>query len=113
MKSFAKEEWLLNVIVYIIAGVSTAGVIAMWFASAGQILRARRDTVCSAESQYTACLNGRQAVSVLMRSQDIYNQSVTIYNATLKLPRYRIPGFFMGYKAIKEKPLSSNKDKIN
>ncbi|MGI6125310.1 MAG: hypothetical protein ACOYIG_14265 [Acetivibrionales bacterium] len=69
------------------------------------------DTVNSAENQLAACRknhmltrdsSGEQAAkSILSRSQDIYHQSVLLYNKTLQKPWNRIPGFLMGFRQIK------------
>ncbi|MDD3271846.1 MAG: hypothetical protein PHR04_07110 [Syntrophomonadaceae bacterium] len=95
-----------------IAAISTAAFIALWFWVVHRELRAKKDTVKSARSQLAACRRNyvqardgpdeEDAKSILSRSLDIYRQSVTLYNQTLQKPWNRIPGFLMGYRKIKE-----------
>lgn len=95
-----------------IAIISTAAFLALWFQGVKRELRGKKDTVNSAESQLAACrkkhLQARtgpeeqDAKSILSRSLDIYHQSVILYNLTLQKPQNRIPAFLMGFRPIKE-----------
>jgi len=74
-------------------------------------LRSKINTVKIAENQLAACrkkhmMSGsssdeQAARSILSRSMDIYNQSVTLYNQALNRPWNRIPGYLMGFRSIK------------
>lgn len=95
-----------------IAIISTAAFIVLWFWVVHRELRARTHTVNSAIIQLAACRKlhmqardgpeEQDARSILSRSLDIYHQSVMLYNQTLLKPWNRIPGFLMGFRQIKE-----------
>lgn len=98
-------------IAFVIASISTAAFLALWFWVVHRELRFRKDTVKSAESQLAACRKkhmqarddpeGTDTQCILARSRDIYRQSVTLYNQTLQKPQNRIPGFLMGFRPMK------------
>jgi hypothetical protein len=105
------ENWsLTTMIAYVAAGISTTAFLALWFWVVRQELTTKKDTVKSARSQLTACRkkylqarNGPEEIDaqgILTRSRDIYQQSVTLYNQTLRKPWNRIPGFLMGFREI-------------
>ncbi|WP_352401147.1 hypothetical protein [Anaerotignum sp.] len=66
----------------------------------------------SAQSQLSACrrkhlqtIDGcdeQNIKFILTRSQDIYRQSVLLYNQALHQPQNLIPGFLMGFQSMKE-----------
>jgi len=92
----------------VIALISTAAFLVLWFWVVHRELRARTDTVNSARSQLAACRKKhmqarggpeeQDAKSILSRSLDIYRQSVMLFNQTLLKPWNRIPGFLLGFR---------------
>ncbi|MEL1135685.1 hypothetical protein AAC978_10925 [Desulfitobacterium sp. THU1] len=104
---------MTTIIIYLVAGISTTAFVILWFWVARQELLAKQSTVQSAGSQLIVChkkylqsedgLEEINAKNILLRSQDIYIQSVKLYNQTLKKPWNRIPGIFMGFCMLDEK----------
>ena len=102
---------LVTIIACVVAFISTISFLMLWFLTVYRELRSKKDTVNSAENQLAACRKNHMlssgssdeqaAKSILARSLDIYNQSVTLYNQTLNGPWNRIPGFLMGFRQIK------------
>ena len=103
---------LTTIITCVVAVISTASFLVLWFCMVHRELRSKIDTLNSAQSQLAGCRknhvqtmgsSGEQdAKSILIRSQDIYRQSVMLYNRTLHKPRNRIPALLMGFRQIKE-----------
>ncbi|MEG0215726.1 MAG: hypothetical protein RR590_02780 [Hungatella sp.] len=99
-------------IAYVIAAISIAAFVTLWFRIVYQELRTKGNMVNSAKMQLTAChkyymqaetdQEKQDAKFVLLRSEDIYRQSIVLYNQMLKKPQNRIPGFLMGFLQIKE-----------
>ena len=99
-------------IAWVIAIISTAAFLVLWFWVVHRELRAKTDTVNSAASQLSACRKNhlqtrdgpeeQDAKSILSRSLDIYRQTVMLYNQTLMKPWNRIPGLLMGFRQINE-----------
>lgn len=91
----------------------------LWFWVVREKLLAKQSTVQSAASQLIVCrkkylqakdeLDELDAQSILLRSQDIYIQSVRLYNQTLRKPWNRIPGFCMGFFGMSDKESSQKK----
>ncbi len=102
---------MVTIIACVFAFISTVSFLALWFLTVYRELRIKADTVKSAENQLAACRKNHMmsggssdeqtSKSILSRSMDIYNQSVTLYNQALNKPWNRIPGFFMGFRQIK------------
>jgi len=96
----------------VIAIISTASFLTLWFLMVHRELQAKIDTVNSAKTQLSSCSKNymltrdsseaQDAKSILTRSLDIYLQSVLLYNQALLKPQNRIPGFFMGFRQINE-----------
>ncbi|MDD4239023.1 MAG: hypothetical protein PHT62_10790 [Desulfotomaculaceae bacterium] len=96
----------------VIAIISTAAFIVLWFWVVHRELRSKTDTVNSAVSQLAACRKNhlqtrdgpeeQDAKSIFSRSLDIYRQSVMLYNQALLKPWNLIPGFLLGFRQIKE-----------
>jgi len=96
----------------LIALVSLAALIRLWFRTADQAMREKLDIVQSAQSQLNAYREAlRQVEDAEMRShaeevtsrcRDIYVQAVALYNQTLSRPANRIPGMFLGYRLIED-----------
>ncbi|MEG2138833.1 MAG: hypothetical protein RRY64_09255, partial [Oscillospiraceae bacterium] len=93
-----------------IAIVSTAAFVGLWFwVVQGELVRGR-NMVESAKIQVLACRkqcvrdsgsDGEAASrAVLLRSEDIYRQSIALYHRALKKPWNYIPGALMGFRPI-------------
>jgi len=105
---------VLTIIPYLLAGVSTIAFIALWFWVAYQELVAKQKMVQSATDQLLACrktylqskdeAGEAESETILARSQDIYIQSITLYNQALKKPRNFIPGYIMGFRQADKNP---------
>lgn len=91
---------------WLIAIASMGAFLLFWFRDVRRIMREKQSVVDSAASQLTACRKkmavqaDQEAFAVLVRSRDIYQQAVDIYNQTLKRPWVRIPAFLMGYEVV-------------
>lgn len=102
-----------TIILTLVAGISTTAFVILWFWVVRKELMAKRSTVNSAASQLVVCqkkhlqakdgLDERDAQSILLRSQDIYIQAVSLYNQTLSKPWNRIPGLCMGFFKMPDK----------
>lgn len=102
---------LLTFIACVVAVISSISFLTLWFMTVSRELRSKADTVNKADTQLAACrknhmLSGGRydeeaAKSILARSIDIYNQSVTLYNQALRKPWNRLPGYLMGFRQIK------------
>ena len=95
--------WLVS----LIAIVSTAVCIFLWFRDVRRVMRERKSTVESAARQVAVCQDRAckargdpDAAAVLARSEDIYQQAVDIYNRTLQKPWNCLPAHLMGYHRI-------------
>lgn len=103
---------LTTIIACVTAIISTALFLALWFWVVHRELRTKADIVNSARNQLTVCRKNHMltrdssdkqaAKSILSRSLDIYHQSVMLYNQTLLKPWYRIPGFLMDFRQMKD-----------
>ncbi len=101
------------IISYLIAAASTTAFLALWFWVVRRELLRKLNMIQSAASQLLAChknyLQSRDEVgeidaeNIMLRSRDIYVQSVKLYNQTLRKPWYYIPGWLMGFRIMSEK----------
>ncbi|MEG1878702.1 MAG: hypothetical protein RRY65_07040 [Pseudoflavonifractor sp.] len=95
----------------LIAIISTGGFVVLWFRVVrGELVRGR-NMVESAKIQVLACRKkciqdgdreGKATRAVLLRSEDIYRQSVALYHRALKKTWNYIPGRLMGFRPIDE-----------
>lgn len=95
--------WLIA----LIAVVSVALCLCLWFRDVRRIMRERKSTVESAAGQLAVhrerarkARGDPNATAVLARSEDIYRQAVNIYNQTLRKPWNYLPAHLMGYHRI-------------
>jgi len=91
----------------LIAVVSIALCLFLWFRDVRRIMQERKNTVESAAGQLAAyrervskARGDPDATAVLARSEDIYRQAVNIYNQTLRKPWNYLPAHLMGYHRI-------------
>ncbi|MEG2286812.1 MAG: hypothetical protein RSC00_02790 [Ruthenibacterium sp.] len=99
---------MFTAIVCFWAIASTAAFLALWLWTVCRDLRQKRDTMESAALQVALCRKKRAqtqdddatqaALVVLTRSEDIFYQSVRIYNAALRRPQNCIPGLLLGFR---------------
>ena len=99
------SSWLA----WLIAGVSSAICLLLWFRDVRRIMRDRMGTVKSAAGQLTICrdraIRSRgdpEVAAVLERSRKIYEQAVDLYNRTLRKPWICIPAHLLGYTSVRE-----------
>ena len=92
---------------WLIALVSTAVCLILWFRDVRQIMLSRRSTVESAEGQLKAyrqkagaAQDDPEAEAVLARSEKIYRQAVELYEQTRKKPLVYLPALLMGFWPI-------------
>lgn len=105
---------------WLIAGLSTTGLIALWFGSAVKELEQSKESVDNAirqiqlhlesssqvwESSYKAA-----ALHSLRVSGDIYQEAVKNYEAVRCKPLNRLPAFLLGYRAIPKEILRKEVD---
>lgn len=95
--------WLIS----LIAVVSIALCLFLWFRDVRRIMQERKSTVESAAGNLAAyqekmrrVRNDPDAAAVLARSEDIYRLAVDIYNRTLQKPWNCLPAHLMGYHRI-------------
>jgi len=95
--------WLMS----LIAVVSVALCLFLWFRDVRRIMQERKNTVESAAGQLAVhrekarkARDDPDAAAVLARSEDIYQQAVDIYNRTLQKPWNYLPARLMGYHRI-------------
>lgn len=101
------------IISYLIAGVSTTAFLTLWFWVVRRELLTKQNMVQNAADQLLACrknyllsrdgVGEMDAETILIRSRDIYIQSITLYNQTLRKPWNGIPGYIMGFRIISER----------
>lgn len=94
-------------IAWLVASVSTAAALHLWFRDALRILRDRKNVVDSAAGQLTAFRrraaetpDDEGVAAVLRRSQSIYTQAVDHYNLTLSRPWIYLPARLMGFRRV-------------
>ena len=95
--------WLIS----LIAVVSIALCLFLWFRGVRRIMRERKSTVESAAGQLAVhrerarkARGDPEAAAILERSESIYRQAVDIYNRTLKKTWNYLPAHLMGYHRI-------------
>ena len=95
--------WLMS----LIAVVSVALCLFLWFRDVRRIMQERKSTVESAAGQLAVhrekarkARDDPDAAAVLARSEDIYQQAVDIYNRTLQKPWNYLPARLMGFHRI-------------
>ena len=92
----------------LIAVVSTAAFLTLWFWDVRRILKSRMSTVESAAAQLSACRKGaadggtRESAEILARSESIYRQAAELYNRTFSKPWIYLPGWLLGYRKLSE-----------
>lgn len=95
--------WLIS----LIAVVSVALCLFLWFRDVLRVMRERKSTVESAAGNLAAyrekmcrTRGDPDAAAILARSEDIYRQAVDIYNRTLRKAWICLPARLMGYHRI-------------
>lgn len=93
----------------LIAILSTAICLFLWFRDVRRIMMEQKSTVESAKAQLVIFREKAQksrddpnAAAVLARSESIYRQAVEHYNGTLRKPWIYPPATLMGYRTIRE-----------
>lgn len=94
-------------IIALVAVVSTAAFLFLWFRDVRRIMRERKSTVESAKAQLSIfrdkahkARDDPDAAAVLERSESIYRQAVDHYNQTLRKPWVYPPAALMGFRII-------------
>ena len=92
---------------WMIAVVSTAACLGLWFRDVRRIMQERRNMVESAAGQLAACRRkaagippGPEIDAILQRVENVYEQAVDRYNDTLSKPWVRLPAAVMGFCPI-------------
>jgi len=91
----------------LVAVLSTALNLFLWFRDVWRTMRYRRNVVESANGQLMvyrkkACQaqGDPEVAAVLSRSERIYQQAADIYNNTLQKPWILLPAYMMGFRHI-------------
>ena len=90
----------------LVAVVSTAAFLFLWFHDVRRIMRERKSTVDSAKAQLDVFREKAHKArddpdaAVLQRSESIYRQAVEHYNQTLRKPWVCLPAALMGFRMI-------------
>ena len=94
-------------IIALVAVVSTAAFLFLWFRDVRRIMRERKSTVESARSQLSffrdkahKARDDPDTAAVLERSESIYRQAVDNYNRTLRKLWVYPPAIMMGFRMI-------------
>lgn len=100
--------FLPTAIVSLLAFLSTTAFLTLWFWVVRRELLGKQKAVDAAKTQLIASRRHdlrardgpeeRTARQILERSQSVYDQTVGLYNETLKKPWNGIPGFLMGFR---------------
>ena len=90
-------------IAWLVAGISTAAFISLWFWEARRVLQTRKSMVESAAGQLALCRKRESGVKaehseVLRRCESIYRQAAEHYNAALARPWIYLPGKLQGFQ---------------
>ena len=98
---------MVSRIIALVAVVSTAAFLFLWFRDVRRIMRERKSTVDSAKAQLDVfrekahkARDDPDAAAVLARSESIYRQAVDHYNQTLRKPWVCLPAALMGFRMI-------------
>ena len=99
-------------IAWLIAGISTAGLVIIWFVSAYRNLARAKQSVENAIRQLRLHIDGQSqvrggpyeaaAANSLSISRSIYREAVKKYHAVRCKPVNRLPALFFGYHAVKK-----------
>ena len=97
------RPWLIS----LVAVISTALCLFLWFREVRRIMRERKSTVESAGGQLAVCREraikargDQEAAAVLGRSESIYAQAVELYDQTMRKPWNYLPALLMGFRPI-------------
>lgn len=100
------------IIAYLIAGLSTAALLTLWFVIAYQRLALKKQGVVAAAEQVQMHRNlfrqarggpdAKAAQRMFDTSRLLYEEAAKCYNKTLKKPIYRFPGLIMGFRLLAE-----------
>lgn len=92
---------------------STTAFIWLWFKMTRREFQARWDTVESSKIHLAVCRQKFMAITdsaekeeakfILLRSEDIYSQSLWLYNQMLYKPQNIIPSLFLGFRKLPHK----------
>ena len=102
-------------IAWLIAAVSTAAFVSLWFWEVRRVLNDRKSIVDSAAGQLTSFRRraegmpcDKEFTQVLHRSESIYYQAVPNYNRTISRPWVYLPARRMGFRRAPEQPADAN-----
>lgn len=91
----------------LIAVVSIALCLFLWFRDVRRIMQERKSTVESAAGNLAAyrervskARGDPEAAAILERSESIYQQAVDLYNRTLRKPWNYLPAYLMGFRPV-------------
>lgn len=92
---------------FLIAVISTAVCLYLWFRDVRRIMTTQKSTMESAKAQLKIfrekahkARNDPDAAAVMERSENIYQQAVDNYNRTLHKPWVYLPATLMGFRTI-------------
>ncbi len=101
-----------NWIAWLLAGVSTAGLVIIWFVSAYRELARAKQSIENAIRQVRLHIDGcaqvcrgpyeAAAANSLSVSRSIYREAVKNYEAVRYKPVNRLPALLLGYRTIPE-----------
>lgn len=96
---------LMQLLPWIVAAVSTAAFVFLWFREARRVLTLRKNMIDSAARQLSESRRraqqeggGQACAAVLARSRSIYRQAVENYNGALHSVWLGLPGRILGYR---------------
>ena len=99
---------MVSRMIALVAVVSTAAFLFLWFRDVRRIMRERKSTVDSAKAQLDIfrekahkARDDPDAAAVLQRSESIYRQAVEHYNRTLHKPWVYLPAALMGFRTVR------------
>lgn len=99
---------MLLKLICLIAIISTALCLFLWFRDVRRIMGKKKSTVESARRQLASsreraakARGDPDAAAVLERSKSIYRQAVDHYNRTLHKPLVYLPAALMGFRMIR------------
>ena len=97
------SSWLI----WIVAIISIAVCLFLWFRDVRRIMRERKSTVESAAGQLASSRKKAASVrydleleKVVTRSESIYRQAVELYHQAFNKPWIWLPAILMGFRAI-------------
>lgn len=107
-------------IAWLIAAVSTAAFVCLWFWEVRRVLNDRKSVVDSAAGQLAAfrrraedAPGNEELATVLHRSRSIYTQAVDNYNRALSRPWVYLPARLMGFRKASAGSSSASQDNAN